>query len=850
MGPRPLGSRPDPVKVALATVADARTSGIILIGPVGSGKTSSLRLVVRAISSAQKLGRRQILMASRSPTRRELVDMPLLSGEKGAGRVRSIVAADDLDTWRPRALRRLADALDRRQVQLIGAVRTEGVQQVLSHLRPAPSPVLLALEPWTLTDLSAHAHRVLDAPLDAMSSAALIRFSGGNPLCLVELLDLGRSTNLLRRRYEVWAWTGPIDVPPVTFARVWNVLAPLPPPVLDIVLTLAQLRHVPVETLLKVYPREFLEDAAALHLVSFSFRDAKTTATLKRPLDGQVALAATSPLRRRAVMDDLVTAWESASTLPGYDAEVAHAYLESGSSVPETLVEPAEAQAVGRHDVELARRLCALDSQPTRSLSVQVAALLDQLRLAEAATLLSRGAELTDSYDQPALAAALAAMAAGARVEVDLSSPSAVMYAMCADVWNGDRLPDAYDTARALLDTPLDAWQYECCLVAAVAAAAQLGRVDEALRLAQAVDPERVRRFAPLLKLGLTSVVGLCHLIRGGMREAISIASSLRGTGVEESWPLAFAVGSLLAGRCALAQARPQLASLRLSESIVASSQLPAGLTRRLVLESISVAYLLSDRPGEADAAQEDASREGFSCAPSLLVTLADLTRAEFLQLRGMSTLAMELGREIATHERDAHRPLTTLLASHLVARLQASSEAAETVVESAEMCDFELATTYARQASAAVAGDAARLEQAAKVYDDFGLTWLAAETAAAALAKAEDGRPVAGWALHAKRLVGQVSDLEPVSVPRWWGSVAERVTPLTAREREIAEAVMRGATSAQVATQLSLSRRTVENHLQHVFRKLGISRRDELAVNLRRMERNSSPDLEGRPAL
>ena len=72
-------------------------------------------------------------------------------------------------------------------------------------------------------------------------------------------------------------------------------------------------------------------------------------------------------------------------------------------------------------------------------------------------------------------------------------------------------------------------------------------------------------------------------------------------------------------------------------------------------------------------------------------------------------------------------------------------------------------------------------------------------------------------------------------------GSVAERVTPLTAESREIAEAVMRGATSAQVAAN-STCGRTVENHLQHVFRKLGITRRAELPVRLKRMERNLLP--------
>ena len=835
---RVVGSRPDPVNVALAAVADARNSGIIFVGPVGSGKTSSLRHAVRAIKGIQKPGLRHILVANRSPTRREVGDLPL-SGGQGAGRTRSIVAADDLDTWGPRALRRLADALDRRQVQLIGTVRTEGIPQVMGHLRPAPSPALVTLEPWTRSDLSAHAQRALDAPLDALSSAALVRFSGGNPLCLVELLNLGRSTNRLRRRYECWAWAGPMEVPPVTFARVWDVLARIPAEVLDIVLVLGELRQVPVATLLKVFPSELLEEADALHLVSLSSVDATGAASLRRPLDGQVALAAIPALRRRAVMDNIVTAWNTATTVPGYEAEVANACLELGLPVPQHLLAVAEVQVVGRHDVDLARRLCAVGAPTTRSTKILLTSMLDQLRLTEAVALVDPIATPTDATEQQALLAALAAMSSGTSLEVNGSSVSAVICALCVDVWNGARLAVAYDTARGLLGTQLDGWHYECCLVAAVAAAVQLGRVDEGLMLAEAVDHKRMDRFAPPLRLALTTLVGLCHLFRGSVRDSIRVANSLSHNGVEDSWPLACAVGTLLGGRCALAEGRPQLASLRLSESIVASTHLPPGPTRMLALESISVAYVLSDRPGDADAAQDDAAREQRSGAPLLLVTLADLTRGEFLQVEGQSTLAVALGREIAARERAAGRPLTTLLAWHLVARIQDSGEVADALQAAADMCDFDLATTYAQHAGAVHAGDPVRLEEVAKVYDDYGLAWLAAETAAAALAMAEEGRSVAGWALEAKRLVGQLSDQEAVSVPRWWGSVAERVTPLTAREREIAEAVMRGATSAQVAAQLNLSRRTVENHLQHVFRKLGITRRAELPVRLKRMERN-----------
>ncbi|MCG2620529.1 LuxR C-terminal-related transcriptional regulator [Arthrobacter sp. I2-34] len=55
----------------------------------------------------------------------------------------------------------------------------------------------------------------------------------------------------------------------------------------------------------------------------------------------------------------------------------------------------------------------------------------------------------------------------------------------------------------------------------------------------------------------------------------------------------------------------------------------------------------------------------------------------------------------------------------------------------------------------------------------------------------------------------------------------------LTGRERAIAELVAQGLKNAQIAGELCLSVRTVEGHIYRTFAKLGISRREELTVDL-----------------
>jgi DNA-binding NarL/FixJ family response regulator len=52
----------------------------------------------------------------------------------------------------------------------------------------------------------------------------------------------------------------------------------------------------------------------------------------------------------------------------------------------------------------------------------------------------------------------------------------------------------------------------------------------------------------------------------------------------------------------------------------------------------------------------------------------------------------------------------------------------------------------------------------------------------------------------------------------------------LTERETEVLRHVAKGLTAKQIATRLSLSHRTVENHVQATFRKLQIGNRVELA--------------------
>lgn len=58
-----------------------------------------------------------------------------------------------------------------------------------------------------------------------------------------------------------------------------------------------------------------------------------------------------------------------------------------------------------------------------------------------------------------------------------------------------------------------------------------------------------------------------------------------------------------------------------------------------------------------------------------------------------------------------------------------------------------------------------------------------------------------------------------------------EGAAGLTRRERQVADCVARGLSNRQVARELFISERTVENHVQHIFIKLGLNSRGQIGV-------------------
>jgi DNA-binding CsgD family transcriptional regulator len=144
---------------------------------------------------------------------------------------------------------------------------------------------------------------------------------------------------------------------------------------------------------------------------------------------------------------------------------------------------------------------------------------------------------------------------------------------------------------------------------------------------------------------------------------------------------------------------------------------------------------------------------------------------------------------------------------------------------------DGALAALELRHVRAVVADDPAELGRVADRFDDLGAGLYAAEAAAQAshAARGAGDLPTARrWATRVEELL---ADLGPVSTPAL--DLRAEVVRLTDREREVAGLAARRVPSKEIASQLHLSRRTVDNHLQRAYSKLGVNDRQGLAEAL-----------------
>jgi DNA-binding NarL/FixJ family response regulator len=366
-------------------------------------------------------------------------------------------------------------------------------------------------------------------------------------------------------------------------------------------------------------------------------------------------------------------------------------------------------------------------------------------------------------------------------------------------------------------------------------------------------------------QLRYADAVAACHRLRGDSGAALAaegLAASERATGSmaernQAGFLVAMGLGHLASGR--LEEAR---ATFEAGTTIAGRSGLPRGVaffatsTARFghldgrLEDMVHVARRvtrLGDELGLAMAGQLGRFLQALAQAVMGHPAEAELVLAGaspattplagFEQTRAHAWIAAsrgELGRAISdltaaaeAAEADGLSFLELLARLDLV-RLGRGAEQVARTSALAAGAEGAFAPAVAGAASAVAAGDGRALLTVVDDFEALGATLVAAELAALAaeLHRAGGGAGAAAAAeLRCRRLRERCDPAASPAFARLAGD--ER---LTDRERELAELAAQGWSNADIAGHLVLSVRTVENHLQRVYRKLGVRGRSDLA--------------------
>lgn len=203
--------------------------------------------------------------------------------------------------------------------------------------------------------------------------------------------------------------------------------------------------------------------------------------------------------------------------------------------------------------------------------------------------------------------------------------------------------------------------------------------------------------------------------------------------------------------------------------------------------------------------------------------------RAWSLALDGDRALAAAVLREAAEAGIEAGHPALASLTAATACRFGEGRIVAEVLDAIDSMTGSRLVSVLAMLARAQASAQASGLAASAQELSDVGMTVLAMDAFTDA-ARLESSREIRRrWLNAAERLRGH-ADLFSLAPTRASGE------QLTEREREVARAAASRRRSQEIADELGISIRTVDNHLARAYRKLGVRGRLELAEALERL--------------
>lgn len=761
-----------------------------------------------------------------------------------AGDRRLLLAVDDLSL------------LDTVSATLIAQLVASGTASLAASIRtgdPLPDPIVaiwsadralrLEVAPLTVAEVETLLGAVL-GPVAHRTAAELHAATGGNPLYVRELVIGALDANRLVERAGVWQLIGEPVATPALRELILARVRTLDDAERDALERLAVCGELAVDDLREPGARAALGRLEHAGIVEFGSGARGITARLIHPQYGAAVADSLSRLRASDVLLEQADVLENARGGASDDLRIATWRLEAGRATDPDLLAGAARLARQTADHSTVERLtaAAIDVAGPRPdlLLLRGEALLRLGRAADALEVLGRA-----SLDAapPELVTALAATTAMAHASIHDGLDAGL-----AIVESAERTLPAVDPglvltralieqfqnriadAEALIESLAPALGDSPAAAAIIASAraqplAALGREDDALRdarvafeFAQATGGSAV----PGLTVANTLLtLGTVELHVGRYTDAHAhVTAALLESLVADDEIVARSAEFLLAR---IEWERGDLGAAERWNRDTMSGALTLGPASLHVPAAAGLAIALVTR-GDVAAAREALSviPEPADHIPGAVIARAWIAALDGDGAQARAGLLAAADRFGAT----GHHYLESVMLFHL-ARLGYATDALPGFRRLVEVTDSSLVALQRRQVEADVANDRRELAAVAEEWLDRGSWLFAAEafaTAARAARRTEEHRVAvslqASAEEHARQTGGAMTPLLRFS---------DELSPLTRREREIAALAAQGMSSKDIADRLFLSTRTVDNHLQSIYGKLGIRGRHEL---------------------
>ncbi len=865
--PWPLVGRTHEMSVLLAHLTAGPCSAVVIAGPAGVGKSW---LASACVADAEAKG----MVAARvkgAQSARHLpfgALAPLLPGTTGPSVEpadmlrRSTAAIVALGQGRPLVVlvddAHLLDGASATVIHQLASTRAAFVLATVRTGEAAPDPVValwkdelaqrLDLSPLGRGDIEEILTTVLGGRVSPATVHQLAERSAGNALYLRELVLAGEESGQLAHDGGTWRLDGAPGVSSRLVELIEDRLRGVRDPDRKVLDALAFGEPLGVQCLLRLTTAHRLEALEARGLIVTSSSGRRLEATLAHPLYGEVIRARIPALRSQAVLQNLANRLQAAGARRREDALRFAAWrLDAGGDMAPDLMVAAAATARNRWDLDLARRLAEAAVQAGAGieaalLQAEISVLLCRPEDAEEQLAALLRVATTDDQRARAVAArveylvsrlgrideAVHVAAEGAAMLTDPDALDLVLSKQAFALDMGGRLHEALAVLEPVLARSEGApsafawYTAGACLV-------RTGRFTEALAYnekGEQIDSD-CTGTPPLNPFRRMTVLCSAHLWSGQLRDAYEIATSAYTEGVATGSITVQALFGLYRARIELMMGRVTDAKDHALEARHLFGDRHWRNLSRTALGLLAMANALGGSPEQAWAALAELDALGL---PAEYLNEVEMGRAKgWAAAAGgdVSAAGDHLRAAAATSQRRGAL-VWEAEALHDLARLGWAAEVAPRLATLADIVEGNLATVWAEHAAALVAGDAARLSRVSATFEAMGAMLVAAEASAAAavqLRRAGQGRQAAGAELRAADLARRC---QGAVTPRLRAIQTQAV--LSSREIEVAALAAAGLANKEIATRLSVSVRTVENHLQRVYEKLGVARRANLA--------------------